>query len=162
MEVIGLCVCVCFGAAAHYTGLYIRLTKLPRVEILNMDKLEEVELQTTYYDALLSELIADQDKNVALRWPNKSTDEEQTDIHPHAIVSTIMQHDFGHPVNFRDEKPGNSSKTRHSVSLDVLHLGIASKRAIDKWKLNSCFGFMINEFDLTFFVTKKNNTKIAT
>ncbi|KAI7855098.1 hypothetical protein BDC45DRAFT_568445 [Circinella umbellata] len=122
---------------------------LPRVEILNMDKLGEIELQTTYYDALLSELIADQDKNVALRWPNKSAYEEQTDIRPDAIVSTIMQNDFGYPVGFGEVKPGNSSTTKHSVSLDVLRLGIASKRAIDKWKLNWCFGFMINGFDLT-------------
>ncbi|KAI9262268.1 hypothetical protein BDA99DRAFT_510744 [Phascolomyces articulosus] len=136
-------------------GVANLLTKLPRVEILNMDKLGEVELQTTYYDALLSELIADQDKNVALRWPNKSTDEEQTDIRPDAIVSTIMQHDFGY-------LPGNSSTTKYSVSLDVLRLGIASKRAIDKWRLNSCFGFMINGFDLTFFITKKQHKNCST
>ncbi|KAG2214883.1 hypothetical protein INT45_009576 [Circinella minor] len=76
--------------ASVVEGVANLLTKLPRVEILNMDKLGEVELQSTYYDALLSELIADQDKNVALRWPNKSTDEDQTDIRPDAIVSTIM------------------------------------------------------------------------
>ncbi|CAO3698168.1 unnamed protein product [Rhizopus stolonifer] len=148
--------------ASVVEGVANLLTKLPRVEILNMDKLGEVELQTTYYDALLSELIADQDKNVALRWPNKSTDEEQTDIRPDAIVSTIMQHDFGHPVGFGEVKPGNSSTTKHSVSLDVLRLGIASKRAIDKWKLNSCFGFMINGFDLTFFITKKQHKNCYT
>ncbi|KAG0931226.1 hypothetical protein G6F32_011743 [Rhizopus arrhizus] len=148
--------------ASVVEGVANLLTKLPRVEILNMDKLGEVELQTTYYDALLSELIADQDKNVALRWPNKSTDEEQTDIRPDAIVSTVMQHDFGHPVGFGEVKPGNSSTTKHSVSLDVLRLGIASKRAIDKWELNSCFGFMINGFDLTFFITKKQHENCYT
>lgn len=99
MGVIELRVCVCFVATANCTGLYIRLTKLPRVEILNMDNSGEVELQTTYYDALLSELIVDQDKNVALRWPSKSIDEEQTDIRPDALVSTIMQHYFGYPVS---------------------------------------------------------------
>ncbi|CAO3629898.1 unnamed protein product [Mucor hiemalis] len=85
--------------ASVVEGVANLLTKLPRVEILNMDKLGEVELQTTYYDALLSELIADQDKNVALRWPSKSIDEEQTDIRPDALVSTIMQHYFGYPVS---------------------------------------------------------------
>lgn len=130
MGVIELCVCVCFVATAHSTGLYIRLTKLPRVEILNIDKLGEVKLQTIYYDALLSELFANQDKNVALRWPNKSTDEDQTDIRPDAIVSTIMQHDFDYPVSFGEVRPGNSSTTKHSVSLDVLRLGIASKRQL--------------------------------
>ncbi|KAG2201432.1 hypothetical protein INT47_001481 [Mucor saturninus] len=122
---------------ANCTGLYIRLTKVSRVEILNMDKLGEVELQTTYYDALLSELIADQDNNVALRWPNKLVDEEQTEV-----------------------KPGNSFTTKHSVSHDVLRLGIASKRAIDK--RNSCFGFKIHGFDLTFFITKKRHENCYT
>ncbi|KAI7846524.1 hypothetical protein BDC45DRAFT_529201 [Circinella umbellata] len=132
--------------ASVIEGVSNLLTKLPRVEILNMDRLGEVELQSTYYDALLSTLIADQDKNVALRWPNKSTDKEQTDIRPDAIVSTVMQHDFGYPI----------------VSLDVLRLGIASKRAIDKWKLNSCLAFMINGFDLTFFITKKQHKNCYT
>ncbi|RCH81573.1 hypothetical protein CU098_002751 [Rhizopus stolonifer] len=148
--------------ASVVEGVANLLTKLPRVEILNMDKLGEVELQTAYYDALLSELIADQDRNVALRWPNKSIDEEQTDIRPDAIISTTMQHDFGHPVGFGQVKPGNSSTTKHSVSLDILRLGITSKRAIDKWKLNSCFGFMINGFDLTFFITKKQHENCYT
>ncbi|KAL0087505.1 hypothetical protein J3Q64DRAFT_1638767 [Phycomyces blakesleeanus] len=108
-------------------GVANLLTKLSRVEILNMDKLGE-----------------------------------QTDIRSDAIVSMIMQHNFGHPVGFGEVKPGNSSTTKHSVSLDVLHLGIASKRAIDKWKLNSCFGFMINGFDLTFFITKKQHENCYT
>lgn len=70
---------------------------------------------------------------IRVRWPNKSTDEEQTDSIPSdAIVSTIMQHDFGHPVDLEEVKPGNSSTTKYSVSLDVLRLGIVSKRAIDK------------------------------
>ncbi|KAG0165997.1 hypothetical protein DFQ28_007976 [Apophysomyces sp. BC1034] len=48
-------------------GIAKLLTKLPRNQVLNLDKVGEVELQTTYYDALLSEIIANQDRKVALR-----------------------------------------------------------------------------------------------
>ncbi|KAL0084103.1 hypothetical protein F4703DRAFT_1929539 [Phycomyces blakesleeanus] len=48
----------------------------------------EVELQTTYYDALLFEIIAGQNQNVALRWANKLSSEEKSDIRPDAIIST--------------------------------------------------------------------------
>jgi hypothetical protein len=108
-----------------------------------LDKIGKVELQTTYYDALLSEIVADQDRNVALRWANKSSYEVESDIRPDAIISTLIQHDFGHPVGFGEVKPGNSSTTKHSVCTDILRLGIASKRAIDKWHLSGCFAFMI-------------------
>jgi hypothetical protein len=77
-------------------------------------KTGEVELQTTYYDTFLSEIIADQDRNVALRWANKLSSEEESDIQPDAIISTLMQHDFGYPVGFGEVKPGNSSSTKHS------------------------------------------------
>ncbi|ORZ06415.1 hypothetical protein BCR42DRAFT_456394 [Absidia repens] len=71
--------------------LDLLLTKLPRNRLLNLDKIGEVELQTTYYDAFLSEIIADQDRN----------------------------HDFGYPVGFGEVKPGNSSTTKHSVCMDT-------------------------------------------
>ncbi|KAG2228683.1 hypothetical protein INT48_005376 [Thamnidium elegans] len=143
-------------------GIANLLTKLPRNRLLNLNKIGEVELQTTYYDALLSEIIADQDRNVALRWANKSSSEEGSDIRPDAIISTLMQHDFGYPVGFGEVKPGNSSTTKHSVCMDILRLGIASKRAIDKWHLSGCLAFMINGFYISFFVVRKQHKHLYT
>ncbi|CAO3670241.1 unnamed protein product [Rhizopus stolonifer] len=40
-------------------GIANLLTKLPQNQLLNLDKIGEVELQTTYYDEFLSEIIAD-------------------------------------------------------------------------------------------------------
>ncbi|KAI8334943.1 hypothetical protein BC941DRAFT_356068 [Chlamydoabsidia padenii] len=148
--------------ASVVEGIANLLTKLPRNRLLNLDKIGEVELQTTYYDALLSEIIADQDRNVALRWANKSSSEEESDIRPDAIISTLMQHDFGYPVGFGEVKPGNSSTTKHSVCMDILRLGIASKRAIDKWHLGGCLAFMINGFYISFFVVRKQHKRLYT
>ncbi|KAI7859877.1 hypothetical protein BDC45DRAFT_530337 [Circinella umbellata] len=64
-----------------------------------------------------------------------------------------MQHGFGYPVGFGEVKPGNNSTTNHSVCLDVLRLGVASRRAIDKWSLNSCLSFM--------FYNKTNGSKTS-
>lgn len=74
-----------------------------------------------------------------------------------SIISTLVQHDFGYPVGFGEVKPGNSSTTKSSVCLDVLRLGIASKRAIDKWHLDGCLAFMINGFYIPFFVVRKQH-----
>ncbi|CEP12909.1 hypothetical protein [Parasitella parasitica] len=122
--------------------------------MLNLDKIGEVELQTTYYNAILSEIIAN--RNIALRWANKSSSEEESDIQPDAFISTLIQHDFG------EVKPGNSSTTKNFVCTDILRLGISSKRAIYKWHLSGCLSFMINGFYISFFVVRKQNKHLYT
>ncbi|KAI9486190.1 MAG: hypothetical protein EXX96DRAFT_548001 [Benjaminiella poitrasii] len=39
--------------------------------------------------------------------------------------------------------------------MGILRLGIASKRAIDKWHLSGCLAFMVNGFYISFFVVRK-------
>ncbi|CAO3650095.1 unnamed protein product [Mucor hiemalis] len=82
-----------------------------------------VELHTTYYDTLFSEVVANQNRNVALRWAKKrSSEEEESDIRPGAIVSTLMHHDdFDYSVGFGEAKPRNSSTTKHSVYIDNIY-----------------------------------------
>ncbi|KAI8878243.1 hypothetical protein K501DRAFT_33161 [Backusella circina FSU 941] len=88
-------------------GLANLLTKLPRLPILDMPKIGEVELQSTYFDVFLSEIIADQDQQVALRWANKSVHQDIADIRQDAIISTFVQRDFGCPLGFGETKAGN-------------------------------------------------------
>ena len=42
--------------------------------------------------------------------------------------------------------------------MDILRLGIASKKTIDKWHLGDCLAFMINGFYISFFVVCKQHT----
>ncbi|KAI9253475.1 hypothetical protein BDA99DRAFT_519932 [Phascolomyces articulosus] len=72
-----------------------------------------------------------------------------------AIISTLMQHDYGYPLGFGEVKIGNSFTIKHNACKDILNLGIAAKRAIDKWKLEACFTFMINGFYISFFLAEK-------
>ncbi|KAF1800364.1 hypothetical protein V8B55DRAFT_1147477 [Mucor lusitanicus] len=78
------------------------------------------------------------------------------------IISTLIQHDFGYPVGFGEVKPGNSSTTKHSVCMDILRLGIAAKRAIDKWHLSGFLAFMINGLEITFFAVCKQHKHLYT
>ncbi|ORX60427.1 hypothetical protein DM01DRAFT_329387 [Hesseltinella vesiculosa] len=143
-------------------GLANMLTKLPRLPILDRDRIGEVELQATFYDALLSEIIADQDQRVALRWANKSADEEQTDIRPDAILSSLLQHDFGYPLGFGEAKPGNRPTNQHSVNMDVFRLGITCRRSIDKWRRPNFLAFMINGYHISFFVISERHQDLYT
>ncbi|RCH95273.1 hypothetical protein CU097_008329 [Rhizopus azygosporus] len=127
--------------------------KLPRIRLLDRNKIGEVELQSTYYDVLLSEILADQDRNVALRWANKS--DVATDICPDAIISTLAQHDFAQSIGFGEVKVGNESTTKHSVCLDVVQLGAACKQAIGQANLAGCIAFLIDSFCPSFFMVRK-------
>ncbi|ORX45498.1 hypothetical protein DM01DRAFT_252186 [Hesseltinella vesiculosa] len=146
--------------ASVVEGVANLLTKLPRNRLLDSNKIGEVELQSTYYDALLSELIADQGRNVALRWANKS--DIETDIRPDAIISTLVQHDLGHSIGFGEVKAGNDSTNKHSVCMDVVRLGIACKRAIDQAHLAGCIAFLVNGFHLSFFMVRKEQHRFYT
>ncbi|KAI9480454.1 MAG: hypothetical protein EXX96DRAFT_480952 [Benjaminiella poitrasii] len=143
-------------------GLANLLTKLPRLPILDMSKIGEVELQSTYFDVFLSEIIADQDKQVALRWANKSVHQDLTDMRPDAIISTLVQYDFGCPLGFGEAKVGNISTTKQSVNLDIFRLGITCKRAIERHGLPACLAFMINGYEISFFIVSKRHDCLYT
>lgn len=130
---------------------------MPRLSILDMSKIGEVELQSTYFDVFLSEIIADQDQQVALRWANKSVHQDLTDMRPDAIISTIVQHEFGCPLGFGEAKVGNVSTTKQSVNLDIFRLGITCKRAIERYDLPTCLAFMINGYSISFFIVSKRH-----
>ncbi|KAI8067247.1 hypothetical protein BDF21DRAFT_466013 [Thamnidium elegans] len=121
-------------------GLANLLTKLPRLPILDMPKIGKVELQSTYFDVFLSEIIADQDKQVALRWANKSVHQGLTDMRPDAIISTLVQHEFGCPLGFGETKAedgqGNLYEDSGSEAMSVdesLSFRLSKLKALQKF-----------------------------
>jgi hypothetical protein len=127
-----------------------------------MSKMGEVELQSTYFNVFLSEIIADQDQQVALQWANKSVHPELTDIRPDAIMSTLVQHNFGCPLGFDETKPGNAFTTKQVVNLDIFRLGITCKRAIEQLDLQACLTFIINGHFISFFIVSKHHNGLFT
>ncbi|KAL9537841.1 hypothetical protein PS6_011686, partial [Mucor atramentarius] len=75
-------------------GIGDMLTKLPLDTIVEKNKVSEVDIQTGYYEPLLSSILADNTKKVILRWPNKM-DEVTPEIRADAIISTLIQSRFG-------------------------------------------------------------------
>lgn len=72
----------------------------------------------------LSEIVADQGRKVAVRWANKSVHQNLTNIRPDAIISTLVQRDYGYPLGFGESKAGNTSTTKQAVNSDIFQLGI--------------------------------------
>ncbi|KAG1492834.1 hypothetical protein G6F47_010351 [Rhizopus delemar] len=58
--------------------------------IVEKNKVGKVDIQTRYYEPLLSPILADNTKKVILRWPNKM-DEVTPEIRADAIISTLIQ-----------------------------------------------------------------------
>ncbi|KAG1047544.1 hypothetical protein G6F43_010015 [Rhizopus delemar] len=112
-------------------GIADLLVKLPLYPIADNNKLGEIDVQTRYYDPLLSSMVADTTKKVVLRWSNKE-DALTTDIRPDAIVSTLIQRAFGQSLGFGEVKLGGNSTTNHSLCLDTLKLAVLSRNSVLK------------------------------
>ncbi|KAL0092776.1 hypothetical protein J3Q64DRAFT_1830416 [Phycomyces blakesleeanus] len=120
-------------------GLANLLMKLPRLSVLNMSKIVEVELQSTYFDMFLPEIFADKDQQVALQWADKSVHQDLTEMRPDAIISTLVQHEFECLFGFSE-----------------------AKRAIEWHDLPACLAFMINEYSISFFIVSKRHDCLYT
>jgi hypothetical protein len=61
------------------------------------------------------------------------------------------------PSWIREAKVGNVSTTKQSVNLDIFRLGITCKRAIERHDLPACLAFTINEYYISFIVSKRHD-----
>ncbi|KAI9263569.1 hypothetical protein EDC94DRAFT_518018 [Helicostylum pulchrum] len=141
-------------------GIADLLTKLTLDPIMEKNKVGEVDIQTRYYEPLLSPMLADSAKKVVLRWPNKM-DEASPHIRPDAIISTLIQLKFGNRLGYGEVKPGDDSTTTLSLCVDTLKLAVLSR--------NTCFKnehpiitFQVNRFTLIFYMTQKIHNRFYT
>lgn len=114
-----------------------------------MSKIGEVELQTTYFDVFLSEIIADQDQQVDLRWANKSVHQDLTDMRPDAIISTLGKHECGCFLGFGEQGFHHETIRQfgHFPTCYVNHLQVRHQKArstglfnlYDKWIFHLLF-----------------------
>ncbi|KAI8977229.1 hypothetical protein BDF20DRAFT_821155, partial [Mycotypha africana] len=140
------------------------LVKLPFDAIADKNQFGEVDMQTRYFDPLLSSMLADTTRKVVLRWPNKA-DTMTNDIRPDAIVSTMVQRTFGQSLGFGEVKLGGDSTTNHSLCLDTLRLSVLSRNSVLKYG-HPVLTFQVNEIgritlpnslsSLHSFITLKN------
>ncbi|KAG2225771.1 hypothetical protein INT45_011439, partial [Circinella minor] len=69
-------------------GLNLTMKKLPMNSIKIKLSIGECELWNTYFDPILSSILADPDKNIILRWANVECD-RTANQRPDATISTI-------------------------------------------------------------------------
>ncbi|KAG0757962.1 hypothetical protein G6F16_009984 [Rhizopus arrhizus] len=133
-------------------GIADLLVKLPFDPIADKNQFGEVDIQTRYYDPLLSSIVADTTRKVVLRWPNKE-DTMTTGIRPDAIVSTLVQRAFGQSLGFGEVKLGGDNTTNHSLCLDTLKLAVLSRNSVLKYD-HPILTFQVNGFQLVFYMTQ--------
>lgn len=134
-------------------GIGDMLTKLPLDPIVEKNKVGEVDIQTRYYEPLLSLNLADNTKKVILRWPSKM-DEVTPEIRADAIISTLIQSRFGRHLGYGEVKPGDDSTTTQSLCIDTLKLAVLSRNNCSN-KGHPTISFQVNGFQLIFYMTQR-------
>jgi hypothetical protein len=124
------------------------------------NKVGEVDIQTRYYEPLLSPILADNTKKVILRWPNKM-DEVTPEIRADAIISTLIQSRFGRHLGYGEVKPGDDSTTTQSLCIDTLKLAVLSRNNCLN-KGHPTISFQVNGFQLIFYMTQRIHQRFYT
>ncbi|KAG1048978.1 hypothetical protein G6F43_008669 [Rhizopus delemar] len=119
----------------------------------------ENELTCSYFDPILSRLLANPANNVHLRWSNTTTAETPRQ-RPDAVISKMRQLSFGPSLGFGEVKV--QSTANHDLCHDILRLALFSKESIDMNKLAGCFSFQIHGFGITFYLMQLQYTGIYT
>ncbi len=118
------------------------MQKLPLHSLKDISKIGETELFSTYFDPILSELIADTERSTILRWSNKKQ-EENNDFRPDATITKIHQLRYGYNLGHGEVKAKSSVCDYHALCHDLLRLGILAKDSVDHNKLEYAFAFQI-------------------
>lgn len=127
---------------------------------MEKNKVGEVDIQTRYYEPLLSSILADNTKKVILRWPNKM-DEVTPEIRADAIISTLIQSRFGRHLGYGEVKPGDDSTTTQSLCIDTLKLAVLSRNNCLN-KGHPTISFQVNGFQLIFYMTQRIHQRFYT
>lgn len=127
---------------------------------MEKNKVSEVDIQTGYYEPLLSSILADNTKKVILRWPNKM-DEVTPEIRADAIISTLIQSRFGGHLGYGEVKPGDDSTTTQSLCIDTLKLAVLSRNNCLN-KGHPTISFQVNGFQLIFYMTQRIHQRFYT
>ncbi|KAG1033380.1 hypothetical protein G6F43_013581 [Rhizopus delemar] len=133
--------------------------KLPTNDIKDEDSLGENELTCTFFDPILSRLIANPINNVHLRWSDIMAPETPRQ-RPDAVISKINQLSFGSSLGFGEAKIQRTSK--YELCHDLLRLALFSKKSIDVNYLGGCMLFQIHGFGITFYLTQLLHEQVYT
>ncbi|KAG0747806.1 hypothetical protein G6F16_011521 [Rhizopus arrhizus] len=121
-------------------GIANLIQKLPTAAIKDSTIIGEAELWSTYFDPILSVLVAD---------PEKS-------------VHKVTQLEFNSALGFGEAKKVEKDCNTYGLCRDLLLLAIFTKNTIDINKLNASLSFQIHGFNISFFLTRLDQHGIYT
>ncbi|CAO3698052.1 unnamed protein product [Rhizopus stolonifer] len=124
------------------------LQKIPSHDIKDLSSLSESELYNIYVDPILSAIVSDPEREILLRWTNKTDNE--TDCRPDATITCTKQMISDH--NLIHGKVKECGRNAHDLALDLLRISILAKDTLDFYKLDSSFGVQVNGFSVTFYL----------
>lgn len=131
------------------------LNFLPKKEV-DVAKLGEIELWSTYYTPLLITILSETQDNILLRWTNKAAD-DYTPKRPDEIISA-MNNNKSACLGYGECKLGSVS--RKALNMNVVKLAILTQRTININNKQNVFSFNIVGFKVSFFVTRIENEHV--
>jgi hypothetical protein len=143
-------------------GIANLIQKLPAAAIKDSTTIGEAELWSTYFDPILSVLVADPEKSVQFQWSNTSSPESGSDKRPDAIISTVTQLEFNSELGFGEAKKVEKDCNANGLCRDLLRLAIFTKNTVDINKLNASLSFQIHGFNISLFLTRLDHHGIYT
>ncbi|KAG0936198.1 hypothetical protein G6F57_012446 [Rhizopus arrhizus] len=115
-------------------GIANLIQKLPTAAIKDSATIGESELWSTYFDPILSVLVADPEKSL----------------------------EFNSALGFGEAKKVEKDCNTYGLCRDLLLLAIFTKNTIDINKLNASLSFQIHGFNISFFLTRLDHHGIYT
>lgn len=130
-------------------GIACMLNFLPKKEV-DVAKLGEIELRSTYYTPLLTTILSETQDNILLRWTNKAAD-DYAPKRPDGIISAMNNIEnlcFG----YGECRLGSVS--RKALNMDVVELAIVTQLTININNKQNVFSFNRAGFKVSFFCNK--------
>jgi hypothetical protein len=128
---------------------------LPKKEV-DVSKLGESELWSTYYNPLLTAILSRTQDNILLQWTNKAAEDYNIKI-PDAIICK-MDNNNNLCLGYGECKLGNVSKKE--MNKDIIKLAISTQRTININSKQHVFSFNIEGFKANLYVTSIENEHV--
>ncbi|KAG0754739.1 hypothetical protein G6F57_011013 [Rhizopus arrhizus] len=134
-------------------GLATLIQKLPKNSINDVTTISETELWNTYFDFLLSCVVANSEKLVLLRWLDKGIS-SSLPLRPDAVVSIVDRLKFNGTLGHSEVKIAEPTCNKSALCMDLARITCFSKEAMDLHLLESSISFQIHGFAITFFLAR--------
>ncbi|KAI8372906.1 uncharacterized protein BYT42DRAFT_500969 [Radiomyces spectabilis] len=139
-----------YGQCRLLRGLANMIQKLPDTPAAK-NCIKEMALWSTFYDPMLSCLLADPSRKVHLQWVD-TIPAEGGQSRPDAVIVEKQQRLFVRSRGYGEAKA--EGRSPHDISVDFIRLAVFSKDTIDVHQLDSAIGFQIHGFIITFYLSQ--------